>query len=387
MFLRRAVGAFLLIVAAGSVLAQETIPPPVPDSVAPPPRPGPDTNAPTATAPVPPGTRRERLRALGGQLFDALVNPAPGSNPAAPGPLDFGRINEVIPKLLAPALAGNSAVESFNLQFDPAATNLALDRARAVADVVFRRTGWSSQPSSAHLVLTTAADFAGPSAPRAHVEAQLGMQTAVAPLIDYALRRWVAKHQPPAGGPASADDFFAAALAEKLARTPKIASLEDVADMYQYLAALRFLAQNDEIDRLRTMLAAAPDEPSRSRLAAELTSARQKRDQLAGGAQTQIERDATGAVQSITLSYQNIPVGQGAAVLSRIDVRLTQGDLGASVTGDIVKGLEVYALVKPVILLTLERLQMRDPATIERQRVFVQGLLAQALGYVVGGNP
>jgi hypothetical protein len=204
------------------------------------------------------------------------------------------------------------------------------------------------------------------------------------PLADFALQRYKAKQAGKvADPPQGPDDFFQAYLREKLARTPNLTSFEDVVDLFQYICALRFVAQNDHIDRLKEALAAATDPAAKNSLAAELAYARSQRENMSN-VRSQIVRDPSGNIQSVDLPLVNLQISP-ALMLERVDLHVTPTEISAKAKVGIVRGVEVYALVKPVIIMTLMQLQQRDPATVARQRAFVQSLLAQAKPFLLNG--
>jgi hypothetical protein len=364
-----------LLICVAPVTAQETVPPPAPEGVQP--------------RPLLPGERRERLRQFGGQLFNALTNGQGG--PIAPGaggpaqPLDFAKINDAVAALLQPLLAGEASIESFDLRFDPTQTNLAADTVAATANLVLRRSAWSASPSRLHLDLRAVANLNAPGGARATVDGNIDFQTAVVPLANFALQRVKARQAGKiAEPPASADDFFQAYLREKLARTPSLNNFEDVVDFFQYICALRFVAQNDNIDRLKEALAAATDPAIQNGLAAELAAARLQRESMSN-VRTHIERDASGNIRAIDLPLANVEISP-ALTLDRVDLHVTETEVTGKVTVGVERGVEVYALVKPIAILTLQQLQQRDPATVARQRAFIQGLLLNARPFLMNGE-
>jgi len=366
-----------LVVCVAPLAGQEAVPPPAPEGVQP--------------RPILPGERRERLRQFGGQLFNALTNGQAGpgglNGPGAGGqaqPLDFAKINDAVAALLEPLLAGDASIESFDLRFDPAQTNLAADTVAATANAALRRSGWSTSPSRLHLDLRAVANLNAPGGARATVDGNVDVQTAVVPLANFALQRFKARQTDKVPEPpSSADDFFQAYLREKLARTQTLSNFEDVVDFFQYLCALRFVAQNDNIDRLKEALAAATDPAIRNSLAAELAVSRLQRENMSN-VRSHIERDASGNIRAIDLPLVNVAISP-ALMLDRVDLHVTETTITAKATVGIQRGVEVYALVKPIVILTLQQLQQRDPATVARQRAFVQNLLLMAKPYLFNG--
>lgn len=305
---------------------------------------------------------------------------------AATQPLDFGRINAAIPQLLGQLARGDAAIQSWGLFFDPSGSDLGQDRLAATMDLALRQTAWSAAPSQAHLELRAAADVRTPGANRATIDFRLVLDTAAVAAADYAVRQFQSRRcgSPPttASGP---DDYFVARFCEKLGRTPPLADFEELADLAQYIAALRFLSENDEIDRLKAAQASAATDDQRRALGAQLAAARVGRDRLAGSG-LKFVRDSAGRTQAITLSLKDVHIGS-AVFAPQIDVAITDHTITAVGSAQVLKGVEVYALVKPLIVLALNKLAQRDPATIAQQQAWLQMIWARVRPLLIGLAP
>src|SRR6185437_2176846 len=126
-------------------------------------------------------------------------------------------------------------------------------------------------------------------------------------------------------------------------------------------------------DRLKEAMSAATDPAVRNSLAAELADARRVRESMSG-VRSQIVRDASGNIQSVDLPLVNMPLSP-ALMLDAVELHITPTEITAKGKVSVVRGVEVYALVKPILLITLQQMQQRDPATVARQRAFIQNLL------------
>jgi hypothetical protein len=348
--------------------------------VSPPPPPSPPGFAPAPG--LDPGVRRPRLRELGGRLLDAVAGPQAG--PGTARPLDFSIINGVIPSILKPLISGDAAIESISLEFDPAGTDPAHDKVELHADVRLRSTAWSPTPSRLHIDLSAVVDMTAPGGAKASIDTQLVLETPVVALADYGLQRFKAKAPPlPDTPPASADDFFRTEMRAKLARTDRITSFDELVDLFQYYSSFRFLAQNDNIDRIKAAPIAELDDAMRNALAAELTKARVLRDRLSE-TRAHVEHGPDGLARTIAVRLVNVELSD-AALVEQADVNVTDQSLAVNAHVQVRKGVEVYLLLKPVIQLTLERMQQRDPATIERQRAILNGLLDAVRPFLSSG--
>ncbi|HEY5312878.1 MAG TPA: hypothetical protein VIK18_10175, partial [Pirellulales bacterium] len=309
-----------------------------------------------------------------------------GAAPATAQPLDYGRLNAAIPAMLGQLARGDAAIESWSLFFDPSGSDLGQDRLAIVTDLALRQTAWTAETSRLHLELRASADVRTPGAAKATLEFRLIMDTPAAAAADYAARQFQAKR---CGNPPTvatcAEDYFVARFCEKLARTPPLADFEELADLAQYVAALRFLAQNDEIDRLKSALASAATDEQRQLLATELAKQRVGRDRLAA-TRLQIVRDGYGRAQAITLGLANLQIGS-ALFAQQIDVAIAPRNITVTGRAEVRKGVELYALMKPVILLTLNRLAQRDPATVAQQQAWLQMIWSRIRPILIGLAP
>jgi len=341
-----------------------------------------------------PGARFPRLRAFGSAWLDALANTPPGAvppipaipglqlGPGAPGvaapPIDFARLNGVIMRLLQPLVANEPSIESLELAFDPAQSDLNADQLVVSAVANLRHTAWSADRTQLHVGLGIKADIPSSQAP---IDARVTLSTAIAPFADFALHRYqskAAEAQPAA--PQSADDIFNLELREYLAQVQKISDFEDIVDVFQSICGLRFMAQNENIDRLKAAVDAAPDAASSQALALELQTARLAREKLSE-TQIRIVRDTSGRAQTISVKLRNVPVAS-ALFMDQLDVELTPTQVTLAGKGRVVKGVEVYALAKPLVITTLGKVSQADPATLDAISARLANWLALALPFL-----
>lgn len=327
--------------------------------------------------------RRERMREFGAQAIGLLTDQllAADGKPK----LDFARINEVLASLLPTVLSGDTRLESLRLEFDPAHTDLSKDMLRLTADASLRRTAWSLESTTLHAELGAAADLAAPGGARADADARIVLRTAVVPLADFGLQRLKSQSSPSSTGPDAVPNVQQQ-IREYLRQVDQIASLDDAFDVYQHCSSLLFRDANEQVDRLKRQLRSVEDEPTRQRLAAELSSARLQRDR-ATNVRTRVVRDSAGHVErfSITLAPPEgaaNPTGTaiGPVTLEGLEVVVAEREVSLAIAGRITKGVEVYALLKPMIFGTLERIQARDPVTLDAQRALFRKVLDRLQG-------
>jgi hypothetical protein len=309
-----------------------------------------------------------------------------GGAPATAQPLDFGRLNAALPAMLGKLARGDAAIESWGLFFDPNGSDLGQDRLAVVTDLVLRQTAWSAEATRLHVELRASADVRSPGAAKAAIDFRLVLDTPAVAAADYAARQFQANRcgNPPTVA-SGAQDYFVARFCEKLGRTPPLADFEELGDLAQYIAALRFLAQNDEVDRLKSVQASAATDEQRQLLAAELAKQRAGRDRLAT-TRLLVVRDAYGRAQGITLSLLNVEVSP-VIYAQQIDLAIGQRNITVSGRAEVRKGVELYALMKPVIVLTLNRLAQRDPATVAQQQAWLQMIWSRVRPLLIGLAP
>lgn len=305
---------------------------------------------------------------------------------AAPGPLDVPRLNSSMAALLGQLVRGDASIESWNIAFDPTGSDLGQDRLAATTDMALRHTAWSAEPSRLHVEAQAKANVQTPGAARATINFRLSLDTQAVAAAEYAIRRYQTNRcgSPPQSA-ASADDYFVARLCEKLARTPQLKNFEDLSDLVRYISALRFLSENDEIDRLKSVLSAATDLAQRQAISDHIAQERGKRDRMAG-TQLQFVRDPAGNLQAIAINLVNVEVGP-ALLVQRADVVIGEHNISVTGQAELRRGVELYALLKPVIVLTLNRLAQRDPAAVAQQQAWLQMIWGQIRPILIGLTP
>jgi hypothetical protein len=305
--------------------------------------------------------RRERLRRLGGQLFDALLPPE-GTRP-----LDVEQLNRVLADLLAPLAGAQGYLESIELKLVPEATDLAADRAALRASALLRHSVWSPEPS--RFVCTVGGRVEGipEGLPAACVDAEATLETEVLPLANFALAR--ARDRLAVSVQRESGDgspTFAQLAYDKLGRTGRITTLDELADVLIYLAGLQLQAINAQIESLHAALSEGPAEPQRSELVQRLQEARARRDRLFE-VRPRIQRDEAGVAQSLTVSLSPTRLGMGMQV-EQLELVVTERTVGLRAGMRMQQGIEWYLAVKPVVAATLVRLQSGDAALLDSLR-------------------
>jgi hypothetical protein len=322
------------------------------------------------------GQRLDRLRkgiGQAGQIFQALAND-PALNPP---PVDIAKLNDGLMALIKPLLGEEGGLESVQLRFDPAATNLARDTARLIGSATMRRSGWSDQPTLVDFDVRASVARQEDSRPRVMLDGGVRFQTDVIALANRVVVRQRrdldrrAKQGAVREAPIDADETFRLHWREKLERTAELRTMDDVADLFIFYSGLRLAAANDRIDELTARIAAAADERAREDLRDDLAEARASRDQMFA-IRPKVDRDDTGRARALTFTMIQTDWDRDTQI-ERFRLAITPRQLTLDVVGGTSTGVEAYALVKPILLNTLTRIQARDPATLELGRGMVRG--------------
>lgn len=311
---------------------------------------------------TPRAERREKLRRLGGQLFDALVPPA-----GATQPVDVERLNQVLADLLSPLASAQGSVESIELELLPDGTDLAADKAAVRAAATLRHSVWSPEPSRLELTVLGHVEANEAGLPVACVEGQALLETEVLPLANFALARArdrlaaIVEREHGEGEPT-----FAQLAYEKLGRTGRLTTLDELADVLIYLAGLQLQAINDEIESLQAALAEGPEEPVRSTLLQRLRAARERRDRLFE-MRPRIERDEAGVARAVVISVAGNAHGRNLQI-EQLEIAVTEHSIRLGANVRLHQGAEWYVAFKPLVLGTLARLQAGDAALLNSAR-------------------
>ncbi len=318
------------------------------------------------------GRLGERLRRPGG-LLERL-----GERLADPGAdLDVEKLNAAIDALLAPLSPEGGPIERiwFDLRADQ--TDFENDKLAASAGIALRRSPWSNDPSQLSIDLMTQVVTSEEGRREIRLRASIELDTAVLPLVNFALPRirdkLAADDRQAAHG---ADAEFMAGLRDLLGTIESVESMDELADLFAHASALRLASWNSEVDRRRAALAAAPDDESRRLAAESLLQGRIERDRLFA-ARPHIMRDVYGAARELHVEIVDSEPAAGLrfdeveAIVSVDGVRVTAA---ASVT----KGVELYELTRPLVVGTLRRLQNGDAATVATMREAIERRLQQA---------
>jgi len=394
----------------GAAPQEETLPPPKPD-----PQPKPADPAQPENRPVRrlfPGRqlsaedrqqRRERALDFGGQLLDSLAG-APAVTGGAPG-LDVGRVNGGLGALLKALVVGDARIESIDLELDPAATDFSKDTIKLQGNVALRSSAWSNQPSRMELALAARVEpgklVQGNVLPtRALLDGHVTVNTQTLALVNYALVRYkqkLAADQKSAlksgaseqVDPNDPDQKMQQRLNEKLARIEQIRSLDELADLLLYVSGLQLTATNERIERLQAAVdgapGAAPDDKTRDEMAAKLVEARRDRDRMLD-IKPRIQRSADGRATSVTLIMERSEPLTGVQV-ERMQVAVTDQVIDIKALASLSRGLELYPIIKPVVLGTLQRLSTGDGRAIEAVRIIVAEPFARVRQFIVGEEP
>lgn len=399
----------------GAAPQEETLPPPKPD-----PQPKPADPVQPENRPVRrlfPGRqlsaeerqqRRERALDFGGQLLDSLAG-APVVSGGAPG-LEVGRVNGGLGALLKALVVGDARIESIDLELDPAATDFSKDMIKLRGNVALRSSAWSNQPSRMELALAARVEpgrlVQGNVVPtRALLDGHATVNTQTLALVNYALVRYkqkLASEQESAeksvtGATGAAkidsndpDQKMQQRLNEKLARIEKIRSLDELADLLLYMSGLQLTATNERIERLQAEVDRAANDPAvnektRNDLAAKLVEARRDRDRMLD-VKPRIQRSADGRAMSVTLIMERSEPLTGVQV-ERMQVAVTDQVIDIKALASLSRGLELYPIIKPVVLGTLQRLSTGDSRAIEAVRIIVAEPFARVRQFIVGEEP
>lgn len=361
----------LALLAAAPLWADETLPPPR-----------------RAPSPPPPPRRAERidkLRKLGGQLVDTLA----ADPQLTPKPLDVPRLNEALLLLLEPLLGQERAIESLHLGFDPAATNFARDTIKLRADARLKHTGWSANPTQVNLGATARMARNPSGAQQAMIVGELHLETDVIPLANRAIARLLSRPDrgtpAPGSRPPTADEDFQARLREKLQRTPPLASLDDLVDLAVYISGLQLTATNEHIDRLKHQVLTARDEQEGAAAQAELDKSRLRRDQMFD-VHPHVEHDERGHAIALMYAMHNSSVPESGRI-NQFELTIREREIHLVADGVLLQGVEFYALFKPLVMNTLERLQNRDADTLRLGRTLIRDSLSRVRPLLFGEPP
>jgi hypothetical protein len=247
------------------------------------------------------------------------------------------------------------------LRLDDELTNPADDRLGARAEVVLRRSPWSSRPTRIGAEAHASVERLGGGTVRAVVEGRIVLETDVVALADFLVPKLqLASARQGDRSASPADAAFASMVYDKLARTPRCRSLDDLADLLVYVAGIRLSTLNVEIENLSGALAAA-DEGARPAIEERLAAARLRRDELFK-TRPHLERGPDGRAQELVIAVEGVQLG-AASSIDVLQVGITAQRIQLAVRLAVVEGAEWFAVVKPLVVGTLRRVQERDAAT------------------------
>lgn len=307
--------------------------------------------------------RRERLRRLGGQILDALAAPDGAAREGEPL-LDIAKLNLGMQKFLASLGDRPGALlQSLQLSFDEQETNLAKDTVKLLASAVLDHSAWSPDPTKIQLGLHAHVERPE-GVPMALLEGQLSLATDVVPLANFAvarLRDRLARKEETAVdtvGLPTAKQVFRSRLYEKLARTAPLHTLDDLADFLSQVAALWMQSLNEEIDALSTAVNEASDPDARQEMAARLNDSRIQRDRMFD-CRPRILRDDQGRAVTIVLTLERSQPASGLDI-DHLELAVSPNDVSVAAAVHLSEGMQLYALVRPIVMRTLAQIQDND---------------------------
>ncbi len=304
-------------------------------------------------------------------MLNTFVPPPPG-HPARHRRSISGKLNGALGPLATALLGGGKDIESLKIGFDPQATNFAEDRLRLGIDASLRRTAWAETPSQINASLGAQVVQNDAGGLVAVLDGRLRMHTSAVALANYALVEYkkraaeravetppapVDAVTPPTG--ATTDEIFSQLLDERLARVERLESLDDVADLMTAISGLRLTAADQRIEQLRGQARAATDPAIRQDLSQQLAAARQQRDKLFD-VRPRITRGSGGAVQTIAFDMIGSEIFPGAD-MRQMEFRVQENDIWIQASGALTRWVELYPVVKPLVMGVLQRVQNGDP--------------------------
>jgi len=155
-----------------------------------------------------------------------------------------------------------------------------------------------------------------------------------------------------------------------------------VADLLTTISGLRLTAASQRIEQLRAAARAATDPEARQSLEAELAQVRAQRDRLFD-VRPRIVRGPDGRVSLIALEMIGSELFPGAEMRA-MDVQLTEGEISVQAAGAMTRWVELYPIVKPIVMNVLVRIQSGDPQALNGVRPFFDGLLGPGRAIIIG---
>lgn len=355
------------MLAWGSVQAQEPLP------------------VPRRTPPPQRTQRIDRLRQLGGQLVESFS----GDAQLAAKPVDVPRLNQSLMALLEPLLGQERAIESLHIGFDPSVTNFARDTVKLQADARLRRTGWSSNPTQVNIGATVRMVRNPSGVQQALIVGELHLATDVIPLANRAIARIISRPAPTppsvGGEPRTVEEDFQARLREKLEHTPPLGSMDDLVDLAVCISGFQLTAVNDHIERLKSQVNAARNEQERATAQADLVQLRLQRDKMFD-VHPHVDHDEHGRATTLIYAMHNSSIPESGRV-NQFELTIREREIHLVADGVLLQGVEFYALFKPLLMNTLERLQSRDPETVRMGRSLIGDALSRFRPLLFGEAP
>ena len=171
-------------------------------------------------------------------------------------------------------------------------------------------------------------------------------------------------------------------LDERLARVDRFESLDDVADLMTAISGLRLTAADQRIETLRNGVRTATDAGTRENLAAELAQARAQRDKLFD-VHPRITRGTGGAVQAIALDMVGSELFPGADV-RQLECRITENEVAIQASGALTRWVELYPVVKPLLMGVLQAHSKRRPPRARRRAAVPRRPIGRGRAMIIG---
>lgn len=339
--------------------------------------PVPGVDVPLDLPDVPPPPQEQPRNRPRRPLLDALAAPR---NAAPPEP---EKLNDALELFLAPLVEGDPAIRSLHIELDPQQTDLLADRVLLRIDAELNSSQWSNRPSELWAEIDLHVEQAGfveddlghrvYTPARAMLIAMLTVDTDILGAVNEALpklREQLARREE--------RDPLAERVLAKLETTGQVASMDELADLFTYISAQQFLVMVERIDALRAELAATDNADEANRLQREIQQLREQRDQMLL-VHPSVQRDDRGEAVSIAIHMAH-PPGASAVQVDRLLAVVTADGVEVETAASLNRGVEMYALFKPMVLNTLATIQNADRQQLEAMLQAYLPLLEQLLG-------
>ncbi|MES1213464.1 MAG: hypothetical protein ABUL64_02665, partial [Singulisphaera sp.] len=148
------------------------------------------------------------------------------------------------------------------------------------------------------------------------------------------------------------------------------------------ISGLRLTAADQRIEQLRNQVRSAKDEAARQASAKQLQAAREERDRLFD-VRPRITRGADGTAQLIALDMIGSELLPGVD-MRQMECRILANEITIQASGAITRWMELYPVMKPLVMGVLQRIQNGDPRALDGVRPFVDGPIGQGRAIIIG---